>query len=66
MTDELKPVGRSHCSASDTGPIKVAVLIAMDIRLPKGGGHCVHPGDPLCDSREDVLGLFNGITKVKG
>ena len=63
MTDELKPVARSHCSASDTGPIKVAVLIAMDIRLPKGGGHCVHPGDPLCDSREDVLGLFNGITK---
>ena len=24
MTDELKPVGMSHCAASDTGPIKVA------------------------------------------
>merc|ERR1719272_1916181 len=62
MTDELKPVGMSHCTASDTGPIKVAVLIAMDIRLPKGGGHCTHPGDITCDSREDVLKLLNGIT----
>ena len=61
MTDELKPVGMSHCG--NTGPIKVAVLIAMDIRLPKGEGHCKFAGDITCDSREDVLKLFNGITK---
>ena len=61
LTDELKPAGMGHCG--NTGPIKVAVLIAMDIRLPTGQGHCAHAGDSTCNSREDVLKLLNGITK---
>ena len=44
-------------------PLAVAVIFAMDIRLPAGGGHCKSVDDSTCDSREDILALLNGVTE---
>ena len=44
-------------------PSAVAVIFAMDMRLPSGSGHCSHVDDIACDSKEDILALLNGVTE---
>lgn len=67
VSKQSMAIHRMKCSQpAETGASaagKVAVLFAMDIRLPRGAGHCDSVANADCDSQEDVVKLLNGITK---